>query len=790
MFNWWRKIKIKWAKKELEKYAPRGEHLAYITKEEAKLLKKKGGAGLKVTATGIPSFFLDKIVRGVKDFFGGVIDAVGSIVDAVGDIVGGVIDFVGNIASGFLGMFGMSFDMPEYETPGSFEVMQQGILINKQSAVGGVPLVYGKRKIGGTRVFIDTAGNDKEFLYVCLALCEGEIEGVNKIFINDYEVQFPNRSGSNNCYTKETIMDIGSTLAVGGKSPFYVNGKARVKIEIFHGTEDQHASGLLAGSRFWTIKHRLRGVAYLALRFEWVKAEFEGSEQKVYNPWQGVPTVHAEVFGRKILTAYSASDNTDSNTSSYETQLANTGVGAFTYSDNPANIILDYLRNPRYGKGLNDNRIDFGEFRAAKLTCEQSIAFSDALTSNFMSCNAVINTEDTMMNNVKRLLQSCRGFLPYVDGKYRLKVETAEIPVDQFEITDDMIIGEISIQSPDKNAKYNECHITYADEDENYESSTYVEQDATAAAQDGEPLILKTSLPTVTKLDRVRHIAKYMIDRSRKQMIVAIRTTNEGQSIVAGDLVRITHKYNRTVGGTDITDYLFKSPTGSAVDSVYSAPEMIFRVVATTLNYDGTVGLQLMEHDNFIYAITTIVQPPPTPEPPPDNPDPPDPPDPTPPPIQCADGFVYDPDTQTCDAETEDQPADPPPADPPPPPPPTPTPGPVQVTTGVERSVAFIEFTVKPSRLRNNILAFDITNETTGYRQIWARPVAGSTVVYRIASGSRGMRIIPGMVLKWKVYETSNTGSQTILSEGINVVSGGASTSAVSSTNISSGGYA
>ena len=81
MFNWWRKIKIKWAKKELEKYAPRGEHLAYITKEEAKLLKKKGGAGLKVTATGIPSFFLDKIVRGVKDFFGGVVDAVGSFVE-------------------------------------------------------------------------------------------------------------------------------------------------------------------------------------------------------------------------------------------------------------------------------------------------------------------------------------------------------------------------------------------------------------------------------------------------------------------------------------------------------------------------------------------------------------------------------------------------------------------------------------------------------------------------------------------------------------------------------------
>ena len=583
MFNWWRKLKIKWAKRELEKYAPKGEHLAYITKEEAKLLKKKGGAGLKVTATGIPSYF--KIFRKAFDFVGDVIggigDAVGDIIggvgDFVGDVVGDVIDFVGNIANGFLGMFGMSFDMPEYDSPSSFESFQQGILVNKQSAVGGIPVVYGKRKIGGTRVFIDTAGNANEFLYVCLALCEGEIEGINRIYINDTEVNFPERSGSNSLYTKETIMDV-TKFGIGGRSPYHVNGKARVKIEIFHGTEDQQASTLLRGSRFWTQKHRLRGVAYLALRFEWVKAEYSGTTQTVFNPWQGVPVVQAEVFGKKVLTAYSASDNTDSDTSSYETQQANTGVGAFAYSNNPANIILDYLRNPRYGKGLKDNRIDFGAFRTAKLTTEQSITYTSSFTGAFMECNAVINTEDSLMNNTKRLLQSCRGYLPYIDGKYALKVETAEIPVDQFEITDDMIIGEINIQSADKNAKYNECHIAYADEDNTFESNTFVRRDSTAAAQDGEALVLKTSLPTITKLERIRHMAEYLIARSRKQLIVGLRLTNEGQSIVAGDLVRITHQYNRSLGGTDITDFLFKSPTGSAVDTVYSAPEMILEL--------------------------------------------------------------------------------------------------------------------------------------------------------------------------------------------------------------------
>ena len=51
-----------------------------------------------------------------------------------------------------------------------------------------IPLVYGIRKVGVTRVFVETSGTDNEFLYIALALCEGEIESVDKIFIDDKEL--------------------------------------------------------------------------------------------------------------------------------------------------------------------------------------------------------------------------------------------------------------------------------------------------------------------------------------------------------------------------------------------------------------------------------------------------------------------------------------------------------------------------------------------------------------------------------------------------------------------------
>jgi len=48
--------KILEAKKLLEQYAPKGEFLAYISRDEAKTLKELGGSGIIIEETGIPSF--------------------------------------------------------------------------------------------------------------------------------------------------------------------------------------------------------------------------------------------------------------------------------------------------------------------------------------------------------------------------------------------------------------------------------------------------------------------------------------------------------------------------------------------------------------------------------------------------------------------------------------------------------------------------------------------------------------------------------------------------------------
>ena len=79
----------------------------------------------------------------------------------------------------------LSWIMPQPEIPEfgetDFDSFEKGILLNKQSNDANIPVVYGERLLGGTRVFLETSGTDNEFLYMALVLCEGEINSIEEI---------------------------------------------------------------------------------------------------------------------------------------------------------------------------------------------------------------------------------------------------------------------------------------------------------------------------------------------------------------------------------------------------------------------------------------------------------------------------------------------------------------------------------------------------------------------------------------------------------------------------------
>ena len=146
------------------------------------------------------------------------------------DFVSDVFDFVGDVFGEVVSWF---VDIPE---PPNYEDNYRGVLLNKQSNLAQIPVVYGQRQVGGTRVFVETSGTDNEYLYICLVLCEGEIQAIGDIYIND-------------------ILSTDSRFS------------GLVSIDKKLGSDTQTVSSVLLNAPSWTSDHTLKGVAYLGMRF-------------------------------------------------------------------------------------------------------------------------------------------------------------------------------------------------------------------------------------------------------------------------------------------------------------------------------------------------------------------------------------------------------------------------------------------------------------------------------------------------------------------------------------------
>jgi len=648
--------------------------------------------------------FHKKILNKIKDFIDDAVDFVTDTVKAVVDIVAS------------------PFAMPDMGGDGtSGQVNQQilGPLVNKDSGVGNIPVVYGERRLGGYRVFISTNGTDNEYLYVALAICEGQVQGIDKIYIDEDEVPMSS-------YAHGTQ----ATPSSGAYSD-------RLVTQFFDGRDDQTVSTLLDVAPGWGSNHRMRGVSYLACRFRWKKIEDQADSDN--NPYRsGIPKIQVRLKGRKIFniingytqaykgaftnatlsgggavahttnvangsratllptentvgdayfttstsdatisvratstvrsrdnqpgeyqsvalqailynsnggatvssTATSRVTTTDSTpatavvdhvfavpTGTYQIQLMNviTGNGPQTglangsfqfstelpidgaathattyaneteeYNNNPVNVLLDYLRNTTYGKGLANDYFDWDSIKLAAQQCEQTVPYTSSTTGKFSVFDGYIETSESLLNNVKTILASFNGIMPYQSGKYFVKLHhggnLADVdsapnppPVTMI-INEDNLIGGLRIAGESKQRKVNQLRVTYTDPDADYQPndvfwppsdgsvySTYLTED------NGIPLDKQITLPHCTNRERALNMAETLVKTSRNKMAIQFSTTTAVTDVSVGDLVNIQNR-NLNFDG-------------------------YFRVESMNLSPSGTLGFTASEHNSNDYVL-------------------------------------------------------------------------------------------------------------------------------------------------------------------------------------------
>ena len=459
---------------------------------------------------------------------------------------------LGIFAIGWLFSRSLKPDVPDFGT-NDFEETERGILLNKQSNNACIPVVYGERLVGGTRVFIETSGTDNTYLYVALVLAEGEVNSIEQIRVDDKVVTF------DGALTHGTVREVASS-----DSNFYKDSTSHIQVQAFMGTDDQVASSVLTPLSSWGSNHRLRGICYLALRFKW--------NQDVFG---GIPVVQAKVKGKKIVTL--ASDLSEQTAS---------------FSTNPAFCLLDYLRNERYGKGIATSSLDLQSFYDASQVCVTQVTpFSGGSNINLFDCNAVVDTSKKVLDNVRDIVKGMRGYLPYVQGKYKLVIETTGTA--SVSLTEDDIIGGYALASPTKNSKYNRVIASFINPDRNYQVDEIqfppiddsglasADQHATMKTADGGFLLEgRFDFRTITSPYQAEEMAEIILRRSREAIGLSINCGFKAYELHIGDIVNVT-----------LSSLGFSSKS--------------FRVLSMTFREDYTIDLNLVEYQASHYTFAT-----------------------------------------------------------------------------------------------------------------------------------------------------------------------------------------
>jgi len=474
----------------------------------------------------------------------------------MGNIVNKILEPVVKVFSKALSWLVPEVDIPDFGI-NEADDFEKGVLLNKQSNDANIPVIYGERLVGGTRVFVETSGTDNQYLYIAIILAEGEINDIKGIRIDDKDVTFASSFSDN------TVVEVDSSDSV-----FYKGGESLIRVEPHYGTDGQSASTLLSTLSNWGSNHKLSGLAYLAIRFKW--------NQDVFG---SIPKIQTLIEGKKVV-AYN---------SSLEAQTA-------AFSTNPAWVLLDYLTNARYGKGLAVSDIDLQSFYDASQVCVTQVTpYSGASDINIFDANAVLDTSKKIIDNTRTLLKGCRGYLPYTSGKYRLVIETTGTA--SITLTEDDIFGGFSVSSPNKNDKYNRVICSYVSPDKNWQVDEVqfppiddsglpsADQHATMKAADGG-FLLEGRFDfgqVITSPYQAEEMAEIILRRSREAIQLSINAGGNAYDLAIGDIVNITH-----------------SSLG------YSAKA--FRVISISFNEDFTVGLNLTEHQNSHYTWASKTQ--------------------------------------------------------------------------------------------------------------------------------------------------------------------------------------
>lgn len=378
--------------------------------------------------------------------------------------------------------------------------------VNTKATTGAREIVYGKIRKGGNILWQDVAGANNRFLYQITAISHSECQSIDKVYFDGDEAWSGGVYNSN--YFESNNINI-------------------VKIEVKTGTSTQSeistvTTGTDTAVSYWVNdganKHSLSNIAYVWTRFTHNPEKFPN----------GAPAVTALIQGRKVYDPRVGS-HSESNPATW------------AFSRNPVLCLFDYLRNEDFGAGIAASEFDEAQIESAATFCDASVG-SPSRTRYV--CDGVVNTGQSIRQNIKNLLTCMNGRITYAGGKLRIEPYQYNTP-HSIDLDEDIITSGFTVTTKTpRQDNYNVVKGTYVSEDINYVKTEYTQQDSSNddyVNADGGKHTLNLDLPFTTNTIRAQRLAKLVLLRSRMQSRIKTRVNAKGLDYKVGDNVNVTN---------------------------------------------------------------------------------------------------------------------------------------------------------------------------------------------------------------------------------------------------------
>lgn len=382
-----------------------------------------------------------------------------------------------------------------------------------------LPVIYGQQRVRGSIIYADISSNNQRMAFI-ITLGEGPVQGIRGVRWDDNNITFSGVGFNTNLNAGQRygVARTNSNFGSGSNETNFLNGNFFCAVYPNGGRCTQMESF----STRWRNNAANRTMPNTAYAFVELRYNRDDNVTGLTNDLSFL------VEGRTVRSV----------------QSGGTLAASPAYSTNPADCLVDYMTNTRYGCSVPLNSIDLDSMFAWSDFCDDQISGASRYT-----CNGTVNTNDAADTTISDMTVSAGGALTYSLGQFGIVIDRTwdETRDGAIAVLDDTnIYGDVNIRNTGFQEIINRLTVRYNERNNHEYEEQIILNTPDSRRNQSEPLLDRTIRAQFadTRVQATR-LGAIALNKSRNTQTVEVYTDLSFSNTVAGDVIRFSYSpYN------------------------------------------------------------------------------------------------------------------------------------------------------------------------------------------------------------------------------------------------------